>query len=44
MSTTKKMKTLTMFDEKQESFGKYKLQLRGEFCAKGAQASLGPKF
>ena len=44
MSATKEIETLTMFDGKQESFGKYRLQLTREFCAKGAQAALGPKF
>ena len=33
-----------MFDGKQANYGKYRLKLRGEFCAKGIQAALGPKF
>ena len=35
---------MIMFDGKQESVGKYRIQLRGEFLAKGAQAALGTKF
>ena len=44
MSATEETKTTTMFDGKQEGFGKYRIQLTGEFLTKGAQAALGPKF
>ena len=44
MSAIKETKTSTIFDGKQESFGKYRIQLRGEFLVKGVQAALGPKF
>ena len=44
MSATKKTKMLTIFDGKQQSFGKYRIQLRGEALAKGSQAALGPQF
>ena len=44
MSAAEETKTTTVFNGKQEDFGKYRLQLRGEFCAKGIQAALGPKF
>ena len=43
MSAAKEMKTTTVFNGKQEYFGKYRFLLRGEFCAKGLQAALGPK-
>ena len=44
MSATEGIKTSIMFDGKQEGFGKYRIQLTGEFLTKGAQAALGPKF
>ena len=44
MSANDETKTTTVFDGKQESYGKYMMKLRGEFCAKGIQAALGPKF
>ena len=44
MSAAEETKTTTVFNEKQEDFGKYRLQLRGEFCAKGIKAAFGPKF
>ena len=44
MSATKETKTPTVFNGKEQEFGKYRIQLRGEFLGKGAQAALGPKF
>ena len=44
MSADDETKTTTVFDGKQENYGKYRMKLRGEFCAKGIQAALGPKF
>ena len=44
MSADNETKTTTVFDGKQANDGKYRLKLRGEFCAKGIQAALGPKF
>ena len=44
MSAAKETKTMTVFNGKQEDFGKYRVLLRGEFCAKGIQAALGPTF
>ena len=44
MSAAEETKTTTVFNGKQEDFGKYRLLLRGEFCAKGIQVALGPNF
>ena len=44
MSAVKETKTTTVLNGKQEDFGKYRLLFRGEICAKGIQAALGPKF
>ena len=44
MSAAEETKTTTVFNGKQEDFEKYRLLLRGEFCAKGIEAALGPKF
>ena len=44
MSADDETKTTTVFDGKQENYGKYRMKLRGEFCAKGIQSALGPKF
>ena len=38
MSVDNETKTTTVFDGKQENYGKYMMKLRGEFCAKGIQA------
>ena len=44
MSADDETKTTTVFDGKQENYGKYRMKLRGEFCAKGIQSALGSKF
>ena len=44
MSAAKETKTTTMFDGNQSGYVKYRIQLRGEFTTKGAEAALGPKF
>ena len=44
MSADEETQTTTVFDGKQENYGKYRLNLRGGFMTKGIQAALGPKF
>ena len=40
MSAAEETKTTTVFDGKQESNEKYRIQVRGEFTTKGIQAAL----
>ena len=44
MSADNGTKTTMVFDGKQANYGKYRLKLRGEFCARGIQVALGLKF
>ena len=44
MSAAEGTKTTTVFNGKQQEYGKYRIQAKGEFTMKGIQAALGPKF
>ena len=44
MSASEETKTTTMFNGKQQEYGTYRIQVKGEFMTKGIQAALGPTF